>query len=328
MKLLNKDYCLWIVPPNEGKVRKYRLTLRRVIAAFVAAMMLGGVFVYMLGDYARLQVSRVETFFSMRSLTSERNNLLERTQSLKAQVQNLQQTTTKAANYEQDVKQRLEQLASIVESATALGVFDAKRGPQKQDKREGVGGAEIDCRGESCVGLPNADTGDESPMASLGNNLSPTNDPEIVALLDKLIEAIKLIPFGLPALGEVSSFFGVRVSPFEHSLRMHEGIDFALPRGAQIFASAFGEVAEVGWNTTYGLKVDIRHSNRLVTRYAHLSRALVRPGQKISRGDVIGLAGSTGRSTGPHLHFEVLVDNKQRNPAKFLELAKKLDLVL
>ncbi|MBX7143221.1 MAG: M23 family metallopeptidase [Oligoflexia bacterium] len=326
MKLLNKDYCLWIVPPNEGKVRKYRLTLRRVIAAFVAAMMLGGVFVYMLGDYARLQISRVETYFSLRKLTSERNNLLERTQSLRAQVQDLQHTTNKAANYEADIKLRLEQLAGLVESATSLGVFD-KRGAVKPDKKEGVGGAEIDCKGSSCDGLPSADSGDDSPMASWSGQ-TPANDPELVALLDKLIEAIKVIPFGLPAVGDVSSFFGVRVSPFEHSLRMHEGIDFSLPYGAKVFSSAFGEVAEVGWNSTYGLRVDVRHNNRIITRYAHLSKALVRPGQKIARGDVIGLAGSTGRSTGPHLHFEVLVDRQPKNPARFLELAKKLDTAL
>lgn len=326
----NKDYCLWVVPPNEGKVRKYRFTLRKILAALLLGVMFGGGLVYVMGDYARLQIVRLDNYFTLRKLTSERNELLSTAKGLKAQVRDLEAVKGKASSYQEDVRERLEQIANLVETATALGVFE-KSGKAKnsnQKTRDGIGGAEVDCLKGECKGLLDLDGTEEkeSYLKLSGEEYSP--DAELIVMLDKLTEALRVIPFGLPAKGSVSSPFGVRFSPFEHSLRMHEGIDFSMPVGSKIYSSAFGIVTRAERHGTYGLVVDVKHNSRITTRYAHMSKTLVKVGDRVSRGQVLGLAGSSGRSTGPHLHFEVLVDGKQRNPARFLELAKALQSVL
>lgn len=99
--------------------------------------------------------------------------------------------------------------------------------------------------------------------------------------------------------------YGYRIDPILGSVRFHAGTDLASPAGTRIIASARGVVSRAGWVGGYGLLVTIDHGNGVETRYAHLSRIAVSPGQKVVPGDLIGLVGSTGRSTGPHLHYEV-----------------------
>ncbi len=298
----------------------------------MVSLLVGGMFVYMMGDYARLQLLRFENFLSISKLTNENQKLLHSHEHLRTELTNLKTARTRTNNYEQDVKERLDTLASVIEKATALGVFERQSGTKRSalNRRDAVGGAEIDCdaRGMSrCQGLMATSLSSGLDYLALSTQ-DDSAHADLVATLDRYIDALKVIPFGIPALGELSSGFGVRLSPFTRTIRMHEGLDFSLQRGSPIYSSAFGIVKSVERNSTYGLVVDVQHNSRLVTRYAHLSKALVSEGQELVRGDRIGLSGSTGLSTGPHLHFEVLVDGKPRDPSRFLELAKQLKLVL
>lgn len=328
----NRGYCLWVVPPNEGKVRKFRFTLGRLAGTLAIAALVGGMFVYMMGDYARLQLLRLENYLSISKLTSEREHLLSSHEHLRSQLSDLKTLQSKSANYEKDVRQRLGALASVIESATALGVFERSAEASKKAKggKESIGGSEIDCSARGfarCQGLLAGSLAPGLDYLSLSDGQGAIQ-ADLVSILDRYIDALKVIPFGLPAIGDVSSRFGVRVSPFTHTVRMHEGIDFSLNRGSNIYSSAFGVVKKVRRNATYGLVVDVQHNKRLITRYAHLSRALVNEGESVARGQILGLAGSTGLSTGPHLHFEVLVDGRPRDPSRFLELAKELKAIL
>ncbi|MCR9282862.1 MAG: M23 family metallopeptidase [Rhodobacteraceae bacterium] len=99
---------------------------------------------------------------------------------------------------------------------------------------------------------------------------------------------------------------------------MHTGIDFKAPYGARVFATAPGTVISAGRNGGYGKMVEIRHANGFVTRYAHMSRIQVSEGDHVLAGDLVGNVGSTGRSTGPHLHYEIRRHDKPGNPAAFL----------
>jgi hypothetical protein len=118
----------------------------------------------------------------------------------------------------------------------------------------------------------------------------------------------------------LSSGFGMRFHPVLGYSRMHQGLDFAAPTGTPVVASAAGTVAQAGWGGGYGNLVVIRHQGGMLTRYAHLSRIAVKPGQAVGQGQRIGAVGSTGLSTGPHLHYEVWVSGKPVNPkqARFL----------
>ena len=120
------------------------------------------------------------------------------------------------------------------------------------------------------------------------------------------------------AKGYVSSNFGMRKDPFNGRSRKHRGIDIAGPKGTKVMSIADGKVVYSGRKGGYGRMVEIQHENKLRSRYAHLSATLVKKGQKVSRGDVIGQVGSSGRSTGPHLHLEVLKNKKHVNPLSYL----------
>ncbi|MCA6575518.1 MAG: M23 family metallopeptidase [Pseudanabaena sp. M090S1SP1A06QC] len=136
--------------------------------------------------------------------------------------------------------------------------------------------------------------------------------------------------FVLPITGAViSSGFGWRVHPVTGEKRMHKGVDFAAPTGTPIFAAADGVVTEAGWtNGGYGNIVELRHSDGSVTLYAHTSRVYVSKGQVVNRGQAIAEVGTTGRSTGPHLHFEVQPDGKNAvDPMDYLQMSQvTLDL--
>jgi|KBSSwiStaDraftv2_1062776.scaffolds.fasta_scaffold812578_1 murein DD-endopeptidase MepM/ murein hydrolase activator NlpD len=118
-----------------------------------------------------------------------------------------------------------------------------------------------------------------------------------------------------------TSGYGVRSDPFRGSAAMHAGIDLAAPAGTPIYATADGVVDRAEWSGGYGNLVEIDHGKGLQTRFGHLSRILVRPGDRVVRGQEIAMMGSTGRSTGSHLHYEVRIDGHAVNPVPFLQSA-------
>ena len=137
-----------------------------------------------------------------------------------------------------------------------------------------------------------------------------------------LVALVALTAGSMPPLEAQSvrttSEFGVRGDPFHGGRRSHNGIDIAAPMGSPVFATGDGWVTYGNWKGSYGYLVTIQHPSGHETRFAHLSRVLVAPGQAIRKGTVIGLVGSTGRSTGPHLHYEVRYRGAPLNPRNFM----------
>jgi len=122
------------------------------------------------------------------------------------------------------------------------------------------------------------------------------------------------LPAGLPVSARLTSGFGMRAHPIRGGMRAHSGVDLAAPYGSPIVATADGVIGTAGWSGGYGLLVAISHGDGVQTRYGHLSRLNVAAGQQVRRGDVIGFVGSTGQSTGPHVHYEVRVNGVATNP--------------
>ncbi|MBP3205506.1 MAG: M23 family metallopeptidase [Lachnospiraceae bacterium] len=118
--------------------------------------------------------------------------------------------------------------------------------------------------------------------------------------------------------GRLSSGFGARSAPTKGASTYHKGVDWATPTGTAVYASCGGTVSKAGWGSGYGYVVYIDHEDGRQTRYGHLSKVLVKAGQKVKQGEKIALSGSTGISTGPHLHFEILIGGSQVNPLKYL----------
>jgi murein DD-endopeptidase MepM/ murein hydrolase activator NlpD len=127
-----------------------------------------------------------------------------------------------------------------------------------------------------------------------------------------------MVPNSKPIDTQIGSGFGFRHDPFTGRVALHTGVDFAAEPGTPVHAAAGGVVLSIETHPQYGLLLEIDHGNGLSTRYAHASKVLVRPGDLIKRGQLVALVGTTGRSTGPHLHFEVVVEGVPQDPAKFL----------
>lgn len=173
-------------------------------------------------------------------------------------------------------------------------------------------------------------SGRGGPLEELAAGEDPA-DPTMIRLaaladtyeeLDLMRFAAQRLPFGMPVkTARLTSKYGPRRDPLRRTHAMHKGIDFAAPRGTPIYATADGVVTFSGRQRGYGNIVIVSHAFGIETRYAHLNRSRVKVGTRVGRGDHIADMGSTGRSTGPHLHYEIRIDREAVNPAKFIEAA-------
>jgi len=168
-------------------------------------------------------------------------------------------------------------------------------------------------------------------VSSKGEPQDPTSlkANELLAQMDKINMmriAAESIPFSLPLKStyRLSSPYGVRYHPILHKYKMHDAIDLAAPYGTPVYSTANGIVVFAGWAGGYGRLIKIRHMHGFETRYAHLAKFRVKKGQRVSRGERIGDMGSSGRSTGPHTHYEVRLGGKTKNPMKYVKAARNV----
>jgi len=177
---------------------------------------------------------------------------------------------------------------------------------------EGIGGPFIP------IGIDAEAGGFEARVADLQESL---------VARDRLRRTTIAIPFERPVDGDiaVTSHFGVRSDPFTRRPALHSGIDFRARTGEPVYATAAGRVVSAGRAGGYGKLVEIDHGNGLTTRFAHLSVISVDEGDEVAAGDLVGRAGSTGRSTGPHLHYETRIDGRAVDPTRFLRAAAVLE---
>lgn len=323
----NKDLCLWLIPGKDGRVKKVKIGFGHACAgATMISMVVIGV-LYLGVDYAKFVTARarIESLIKKAKNGEVTEPLISEDyhDSLLSQIKFLTEEHNKSKNYEQQVRQRLAALQSALENGMPLEVFGED--PKLQNNKKDVGGAELDCAGGPC--LPGA----EDVRASLKWNLEslvPDHSDEdgqgLLSALHHYVTLLETLPISRPVVGWVTSGFGLRHSPFSKKLSKHQGIDFSVPSNSQIVATADGIVKSVVRTRTYGLMIDIQHNKRVTTRYAHLNKATVKPGDKVCRGEIIGVSGSTGRSTGPHLHYEVRVDKKPVDPRLFLGVGASL----
>src|SRR3989344_305625 len=220
--------------------------------------------------------------------------------------------------------QRLGQMQAQMMRLNALGT--------RLTRMAGLDAREFNFSVEAAMGGPEKTTGMSNPpelMSSL-DHLAREIDrqQERLSALENLLLDRKLsaavTPSGWPVQGGwVSSGFGQRADPFNGHQSYHEGVDIASNLGSSILAMGDGVVSHSGEKAGYGLLVEVTHESGLVTRYAHASAVLVRVGDRVQKGQSVALVGSSGRSTGPHLHFEVVRNGVSVNPMRYLQQAGK-----
>jgi murein DD-endopeptidase MepM/ murein hydrolase activator NlpD len=188
-------------------------------------------------------------------------------------------------------------------------------------------GAPAAVRGQGGPFIPGMSEGHRVAIDTLNSSMDSLDEradqyTDLFTLIEsRLLEgrlAQLLIPSTKPVEGPIGSGFGFRTDPITGRGALHMGLDFPAEVGTAIVAAAGGVVINTDTHAAFGNMVDIDHGSGLVTRYAHASKLLVKTGDLVKRGQTVALVGNTGRSTGPHLHFEVLVDGVPQNPARFL----------
>jgi murein DD-endopeptidase MepM/ murein hydrolase activator NlpD len=290
--MANEFYTLIVVPHAKARFRKFQVSVRLTkwfLAAFgVMGVILAGIlthYTWIAVEVAEIRRLRVENL----ALAAKARAYEENAGQLQAKVLQLQSVVTK-----------LGLMAGVEESLP-----DAAVG--------GVGGLS---RNETLP--PSVD------IASTLQNLDSTVDglsdksTKLEAYFRDQKELLASTPSTWPLRGYLSAGFGNRPDPFTGRRDFHPGIDISVPRGTKVTAPADGVVVFCGQRAGYGNAMMIDHGFGVVTRYGHLDGFNVRPGQRVKRGDVIAFSGNTGRSTAPHLHYEVWVHDQMRNPIEFI----------
>jgi murein DD-endopeptidase MepM/ murein hydrolase activator NlpD len=211
---------------------------------------------------------------------------------------------------EQKLTERVGQLEGIIRRTG----IDPNQYARKISSAEGVGGPDIPLQSVHIDGI-----------ADSAFNNAYLSAAAVLEQMDDLLTSIRHIPLTQPVYGaqfDRTSGFGPRVDPFTGRYSFHPGVDFAGPWGATVSSTAPGTVVWAGPRGGYGNLVEIDHGYGIHTRYGHLSAILVRVGSKVGKGAPIGRLGSTGRSTGPHVHYEVWYDDVVRNPSNFIEAGR------
>jgi murein DD-endopeptidase MepM/ murein hydrolase activator NlpD len=293
--MANDFYTLIVVPHAKARFRKFQVSARLLRRAAWTAGIVTLVIAGILTHYIRLSIDSVE----LKRLRAENSTLRDRAQQYEANTRSLET--------------KIKQFQSVVNK---LGVMAGVEKTIPDENTGGVGGA----------------TGIESVAPSKGRDVGPEMLREMDKTLSSLSERstqleafyqdqkmlLASTPSVWPVHGYLSAGFGNRIDPFTGLKDFHPGIDISTPAGTRILAPADGIVVSCGVKGGYGNAIQVDHGYDVVTRYGHLDAFAVKPGQRIHRGDLLGYVGSTGRSTAPHLHYEVWVRDQAQNPIQFI----------
>jgi murein DD-endopeptidase MepM/ murein hydrolase activator NlpD len=246
----------------------------------------------------------------------------------KAGADTVSDSSTEAAKTVREVSEALPEATGLAEMEARQLAY-AERLTRWADKRSGRAALALSKLGlDPNTMFASSDDAQGGPLELLTTSRDGSVDPRFerlglsVARMEELENTLDSIPQFLPAdRYSISSYFGVRRDPFNGRAAMHPGLDLKGAYGAPIYAAGEGTVTFVGRKSGYGNAVEISHGNGLMTRYGHMSATRATLGQHVAAGTVIGAIGSTGRSTGPHLHFEVRINGNAVNPRPFLESA-------
>jgi len=299
---------MWVSGPT-GKVHTISITARRVLIAFGAvafACATAGFLLYLVGFKIAVE-SSPELARSLGGVTTEAEQ-----QRMEAMYRGRLATLQEALN---TTAQELQQLQTIKNRFMDMATPGSMR-EKRSTGENGKGGPFVPTSRYTIQ--DNKSLTANFDMTSADINQLQKAVVNLRADWDKQLTWLQTLPTGIPIGGDyrVSSGFGLRNDPFTGTLARHEGLDFTAATGTPILSAADGVVTRSGWEDTYGNIVEVTHAEGFVTRYAHISKRLVTEGQKVKRGQRIAEVGNTGRSTGPHLHYEVFRFGRVLDPAQ------------
>lgn len=295
--MLSTRYSILIANRRTGVVRRLTVSPRPLFAAVVVATLVPGVMVW--GGMRKLQGERDAVRAELSAAVVENDNMRAAAGALTSQLGSLQGA--------------LDDLSLFTPTAAERTAMTRLPGS---------------VQGSAMGGL--------SPEAARHAMSEPSAGAEAMGVVRQILDALqshvqaarpraerraalaRATPAIWPAMGELNSSFGFRRDPFTQQISLHPGVDLAVDHGEPVHATADGLVGDAHYQPEYGNIVRLSHGFGIETRYAHLSRFAVRPGTSIRRGHLLGYAGSTGRATGAHLHYEVWIDGRPVDPLRYL----------
>jgi len=287
----NEFYTLIIVPHAKARFRRLHVSVRltKWLAGIttVVVLAIGGVLIHYTWITAEV--------YELRRLRSENRALRVKTE-----------------EYEQSAGLLRAKIDTLQNMVTKLGVMAGLEKSLPDMRVGGVGGA---------IGTESmAPSLDPAALHEMDRNVSAltARSARLEAFYQDQSVLLASTPSIWPVRGYLAAGFGNRIDPFTNQRDFHTGLDISTPVGTKVVAPADGVIVSCGQKGAYGNSIIIDHGFGIVTRYGHLSGFNVKPGQRVKRGDVIGFVGDTGRSTGPHLHYEVWVRDQAQNPIHYI----------
>jgi murein DD-endopeptidase MepM/ murein hydrolase activator NlpD len=316
-----KYFTLMIIPHSEAKVRQVKIPwswIRGSGYLLACTILIISYFYY---DYGQVKANLPE-LYRLREVNQMQQSEIEK---LADQAADVQEKVSELEALEHAVKEYLSgtSLSSVQQDDRVVTTLASRsRDCESRVRIAGGTSSNVTARG----GAPGRDS-----APAMVENIAATfssaeqqlaNSKENLQGLLKSLEERQIYldakPSIWPTQGRISSRYGYRKSPFTGRREFHEGIDIAASTGTPVRATGTGVVTFAGWHSGYGQTVMIDHGYGFKTRYAHNSKLVVKKGMRVEKGDVIAYVGSTGRSTGPHLHYEVHLNGKTQNPANYL----------
>lgn len=324
---MNRKFTLYLFHGKSPYPR--RLSLSSKILAAVTVFLLVAVVSTgcLFHEYSRLKDAKTQAAAMQKLLADQQKALAGQKNTILAQQKELVDQREQMDLVARQLNEVRDNLVSLKEYEKKIRIITDidRRGINKKGLGMGSGPSREFPSRLSLNVSATEDFKDVNQMAAELSTVSSEQEAQFLALIkmleNKQRELNNTTPSMIPVAGEISSVFGYRVSPFSNSWEFHKGLDISASTGTPVAAPAAGVVSFAGRRSGYGNVIYIDHGKNTETVYGHLSSILVREGDKVKKGDTIGLVGSTGASTGPHLHYEVRVNGNPVNPVKYAKAA-------
>ncbi len=311
-----KKLTIMIIPDGVNATRQVRVPRALVKVTFLAGLAAFGFSGFFIFDYMQLRALRT----NYQSVANENDGLKGEARALMQNLEGVKQSLRRV----QDYTSKLGDLTAIkvqkVSKKTGIGPLTQEEfaTSQQPEPPQAVNSADYVPLGINMDNLVFRPVFDRLNTIGQDANNHAFELQHLLSTLSQQKALLSSIPSFSPVDGWVTSGFGQRISPFTGETGIHQGIDIAAPVGTPILAPADGVVIFTGAKAGFGNFIMIAHGYGVVTRYGHNHTNMVQPGQKVSRGEQIATVGMSGRTTGPHVHYEVVVNGKTENPQKFI----------
>jgi len=313
LKKSNKKYTIMVVPNNSATMKSFKVKHNSIRLSILSVLF---VFVCLIawGTYMTLRPNHSEQYDT---LIRENLDLENKLTSVKTKVALLETNLDRLERFDR----KLRVMTNFADYRRKMGIGPVSEEEMLISKIENqVGNNEaLALKLKEKVGsLSSANLPEEINRLLKESEVREKDLAELNNFLEDQRLLLSHVPSIKPSDGWYTSGFGYRINPFTSAKKLHEGIDIASNIGTPVHAPADGTVIYAGNRSAYGIVIVINHGFGITTRYAHLSKIFVKVGDKLKRGNKIAAVGNTGRSTGPHLHYEVRLNNIPQNPRRYI----------